>query len=320
MNVNRVTRQNDYQKAADAVSAKGRHKSHQTAGGDFYESLSGNLYGQAANQEEYENTGVQKPEKTTADRSTVMNTSYQYYGITSGIQVHTNGRVDAKAIVECSARNISYAESDYVKTYVEQGFTFKASVNVTAHMVYVEQKYEDGTVKGYEVDYGKLNENSQNPVEQMALEAWNMVKRAMMGDNVFHEIKPGEMLPDEVGGTAEETDKKDIMDMTVEEALAEFYAFIQDRIENGPPKYLIGSEEYSAQEWEKLLEGVDGQLEDIREEIREWIEQRKEQEKEKELLQEKAEGELQQAEMAQTEVKTEAEEMEALIHTLCTEQ
>ena len=65
--------------------------------------------------------------------------------------------------------------------------------------------------------------------------------------------------------------------MTVEEALLEFYAFIEDRIKNGPPKYMIGSSEFSVEEWDKLLEDFDDQLDAIREEMRERIEKLKEQ-------------------------------------------
>lgn len=287
MNVNRITEQTNYQKITNTANVKGKQKANRAAGGDFYESLSENLYGQAADPEENEVVGIAKQGDVVAQqetasataRSTIINTSYQYHSVTSSIKLQQNGMVNARAVVECGARNISYAESDYVKTYVEQGFAFKAKVDITGHYIYVEQKYEDGTVKGYDVDYDKLSEDTQNPIEQMALEAWEMAKRAMMGENVFREIKPEEMISD---GTESE-EEKDITDMTVEEALAEFYEFIQDRIKNGPPKYLIGSQEYSVEEWEKLLEGVDGQLEDIREELREWIEQMKEEDKEAEL-------------------------------------
>lgn len=256
MNVNRVTEQVNYRKTANVTNANGKQKTKQAPGGDFYESLSGSLYGQSAWQRENDTVGSSK----------IVNTSYQYHSVTSSIKVQQNGVVNACAVVECGARNISYAESDYVKTYVEKGFAFKAKVDITAHHIYIEQKFDDGTVKGYEVDYGKLNENSQDPIEQMALEAWEMTRRAMMGDAPFHEIDSEELLPNTEVGVDENEKEKDITDMTVEEALAEFYDFIQDRIKNGPPKYLIGSSEFSVEEWDKLLESIDGQLDDMREE------------------------------------------------------
>lgn len=292
MNVNRITEQTNYQKITNTANAKGKQKANRAAGGDFYESLSENLYGQAADPEKNEVVGIAKQGDVVAQqetasataRSTIINTSYQYHSVTSSIKVQQNGMVNARAVVECGARNISYAESDYVKTYVEQGFAFKAKVDITGHYIYVEQKYEDGTVKGYDVDYDKLSEDTQNPIEQMALEAWEMAKRAMMGDAPFHEIDPKDMLPNAAAGENEEAEEeKDLTDMTVEEALAEFYDFIQDKIKNGPPKYLIGSSEFSVEEWDKLLEGVDGQLDDIREEMRERIEKMKEQALKEEL-------------------------------------
>lgn len=291
MDVNRITQQTSYQKTRDVNHARGKHRSQNRADGDFYESLSGNLYGQGmAEQEENENNGVQKQNQNASERSQTVHTNYQYYGMASAIQLQANGRIDAKAVAECRARDISYAESDYVKICVEQGFTFKAQVDVTAHTIYVEQKYEDGTVKGYDVDFGKLGEESQDPIEQVAMEAWKLVKRKLMGENAFHEIQP-------------------------EEALASFYDFIQDRIENGPPKYLIGLQEYSTEEWDKLLEGVDGQLEDIREAIKEWIEQNKEQAKKQEQ-----EQEIEQSHEDRQQTEEEIRTMEELIWTLCREE
>ncbi|MBO5209691.1 MAG: hypothetical protein J6B68_10160 [Lachnospiraceae bacterium] len=321
MNVNRVTEQTSYQRTTNASNAKGKQKANQAAGGDFYESLSGNLYGQAAEQGEKEAVGIAKQgdaaaqqETAAAARSTIINTRYQYHSVTSSIKVQQNGMVNASAVVECGARNISYAESDYVKTYVEQGFAFKAKVDITSHYIYVEQKYEDGTVKGYDVDYDKLSEDTQDPIEQMALESWEMARRAMMGDAPFHEIDPEEMLPDTAAGeNGEAAEEKDFTDMTVEEALAEFYDFIQDRIKNGPPKYLIGSSEFSAEEWDKLLESVDGQLDDIREEMRERIEKMKELALKEDLEKEDIEQTIAQEE-------AEEDEIEALVNTLCEEQ
>ena len=67
------------------------------------------------------------------------------------------------------------------------------------------------------------------------------------------------------------------------EALLSFYEFIEDRIKNGPPKYMIGNAEYSIAEWDKLLEDFDDQLDDIREELRERIEKMKEEQLKSEL-------------------------------------
>ena len=76
-------------------------------------------------------------------------------------------------------------------------------------------------------------------------------------------------------GGENETEENEAL--TVEEALLQFYEFIEDRIKNGPPKYMIGNSEFSVEEWDKLLEDFDDQLDALREELRERIEAMKEQ-------------------------------------------
>lgn len=125
-----------------------------------------------------------------------------------------------------------------------------AQVDRNSRSVYVEQKLEDGTVKGYEVNIDKLEPGTEDPVERMALEAWEQ----------------------ETAGGGEDAEA-----LTVEEALQQFYEFIEDRIKNGPPKYMIGSSEFSVEEWDNLLEDYDDQLDAVREELRERIEKMKEQ-------------------------------------------
>lgn len=66
-------------------------------------------------------------------------------------------------------------------------------------------------------------------------------------------------------------ESSDDTELDTEKALLEFYEFIEDRIKNGPPKYMIGNTEFSVEEWDKFMEGVDGQIDDIKEETRSRI-------------------------------------------------
>lgn len=45
-----------------------------------------------------------------------------------------------------------------------------------------------------------------------------------------------------------------------------FYERVEEQIKNGPPKFRIGSAEMSEDEWEKLLEKVDANLDAVKEE------------------------------------------------------
>ena len=151
-----------------------------------------------------------------------------------------------------------------------------AQVDVNGRSVYIEQKMEDGTTKGYDVEIDKLKADTKDPVAQMALEAWNV---------------------------AVKEDDSEEKELTMEEALLQFYEYIEDRIKNGPPKYQIGKDEFSITEWNKLLESLDDQIDTIKEEMRERIEKMKEQQMEAERSQKLQidKEELQDAENEKTE-------------------
>lgn len=230
-------------------------KSNRKSRGDFYENLSENLNGQ---------TGKSADTKTTA--GIAVNTAaeaaagkaYQYRNIHSASVV--SGTVNiGEGVAVREAKHISYQESDYVKTFIQSGYTLMTQVNVSERSVYVEQKMEDGTIKGYDVEMDKLNKNAEGPIGQTALEAWEKVK----SENKSEEKTDNEAL-------------------TVEEALLKFYEFIEDRIKNGPPKYMIGNSEFSVEEWDKFLKSIDDQIDDIKEETRDLIERLKEEQEEHE--------------------------------------
>lgn len=253
MKVNGIENQT-YHENMSGAKAKRKNKS------GFYENLSENLNGQSGKSSDAK-AGADTAAKTAANMTAgaVANKSYQYRNILSVAGISGTGNVGEGVAVR-EAKYISYQESDYVKAFAQFGFTLMAQVDVSARSVYIEQKTEDGTIKGYDVDMDNLNSNTKDPIEQMALEAWEKVKS---------------------NGESEEA--SDNTELTVEEALLRFYEFIEDRIKNGPPKYMIGSSEFSIEEWEKFLKSIDGQLDDIREEMRERIERLKEQQEEQQL-------------------------------------
>ncbi|MDE5867000.1 MAG: hypothetical protein K2H31_10440 [Lachnospiraceae bacterium] len=250
MKVNGIENQAYHEKTSIA-------KSNRKSKGDFYESLSENLNGQT---ERSTDTNTATGMDANAAAEAAASKAYQYRNIHSAASI--SGTVNVcEGITVCETKYISYQESDYVKTFIQSGYTLMTQVDVSARSVYVEQKMEDGTVKGYDVKMDKLNENVNDPIGQMALEAWEKVKAE---------------------GESEEDDDNTVL--TVEEALQKFYEFIEDRIKNGPPKYMIGNSEFSIEEWEKFLESIDGQIDDIKEETKEMIEGMKEQQEEEELL------------------------------------
>lgn len=232
----------------------GKSRSTRKSKGDFYENLSENLNGQTERSTDT-NAAAGMDANTAAE--VAASQSYQYHNIHSAAAI--SGIVNVgEGISVCEAKHISYQESDYVKTFIQSGYTLMTQVDVSARSVYVEQKMEDGTVKGYDVKMDELNKNVKDPIGQTALEAWEKVNSE--------------------GESEEDTDN---MALTVEEALQKFYEFIEDRIKNGPPKYMIGNSEFSIEEWEKFLESIDGQIDDIKEETRELIERLKEEHNER---------------------------------------
>lgn len=286
MEINRIEGQTYHENTG---SAKAKSKK----GSSFYENLSENLNGRNLQKSDANtanavaaNTAINTAAANTVSAtsaSAAVNKAYRYHNISSATGTFAGGRTIADGVYESAAKNISYEESDYVKVCMESGYTLMAQVNIDSRSVYVEQKAEDGVVKGYSVDIDKidtdrlnvdktntdkLNGNGTVPIVNAAYEAWQKA-------------------------ASSEEDKEDSeTELSVEEALLGFYEFIEDRIKNGPPKYLIGGSEFSVEEWDKFLESIDGQIDDIKEEVKELIEKLKEQQqKEKQV---EVEGEEQQ--------------------------
>lgn len=239
MNVNGIGKQAYYENTS-------KSKANPKESGGFYEKLSQNLNEKAGTEKEKESASY--------PAGAVTNTAYPYRNVAMKADAGLSGvteseNVSAGAVSACEVRGISYRESDYVKVLAKEGFGLMAQVDMEKRCVYIERKNEDGTYLGYEVDVDKISKDSEDPIEQMALEAWEKEKI----ENVESE------------------------ELSLAEALQDFYEFVEERIKNGPPKYLIGNSEFSVAEWDKLMEGIDGQLDAIREELRERIEQMKEQ-------------------------------------------
>ena len=176
--------------------------------------------------------------------------SVNYPAMASGISA---SGIEKSSIMPCRIQNISYQESDNVKICIEDGCVYKAKVYEERNTIYIEKKSEDGAVEAFEVNIEAIYNTSKNPAELMAAET-------------YEKYKNGESSSVKENFTA---------------ALIEFQQYVKDRIENGPPKFLIGSMEVSIEEWDELLENVDEAIDEIKEEMREHIEKLEQSDEEK---------------------------------------
>lgn len=253
MSLNGVSGQSYFYERMNAGSRKGRK-----AQDNQRDAFSGNLKEMLKDPEE----GMAEADGGVKSRRSVQ-IDYHHGWAAAGIQVRQNGRVSMGAAFECESRHISYSDSDVVRAFVAEGYVLKAKVVADEHMVYIEQVNEDGSVAAYEVNPLKLSENTENPIEQIAAEAWQKTRDILNG-GVFTEWNPNE------DGQEEETAKF----LTFEEMLQEFHEFVEKRIKDGPPKIQIGGSEFSEKEWEQLLKKIDKFIDEYKEELRERIRKR----------------------------------------------
>ncbi len=165
-----------------------------------------------------------------------------------------NGHVTMNAVSEVSVRRIRAEESDHIKGFAAEGYTLKAQVSIDEQRVYIEQKNEDGSYQAYEVNPLLISKDTDNPIEQMAAEAWEKAtKRINAGMGSEHDA--------EDGGES----------FTFEKMLEEFQAFVEKRIKEGPPKIPTGGAEFSEEEWERMLEKIDEIIDEFKEELRQRI-------------------------------------------------
>lgn len=90
-------------------------------------------------------------------------------GVSSGFRVNTAATQETLQAVE--VRHMSYEESDHVRIAVTEGYTLKGKREEGEEArVYVEAKYEDGRVEAYQVDMAKVPGQTEQVIEQFALE------------------------------------------------------------------------------------------------------------------------------------------------------
>ena len=134
--------------------------------------FSKNLKGMSDQRTEEESGGKQE----VLDQKSFNRIDYYYGKTATELMMQWNGSVKMNAVMECGVRYIECSESDYVKSFAAEGFTLKARVEVDMHRVYIEQKNEDGTYQAYEVNPLKVSEDTEDPVEKMAVEAWQKAR------------------------------------------------------------------------------------------------------------------------------------------------
>lgn len=76
--------------------------------------------------------------------------------------------LNQEAVQTAEVRHMSYEESDHIEIAVVEGYTLKGKLD--GHQVYVEAKYEDGRLEAYRVDPAKVQKQTQQRIEQFALE------------------------------------------------------------------------------------------------------------------------------------------------------
>lgn len=167
----------------------------------------------------------------------------------------------SKAVSACEVKNLTAEDADYVEKHLAEGYVLKAKQSDDGKEVYVEQKFDDGTVKAYSVDLDKIDEETGNLIEQAA--------KACVQKN----------------GKEQQTDKD------WHEALEEFAVYVKNRIKNGPPKFATGATQMSVEEWDKLVKNLDDTIDDVKKEQEQELKKRLEKEEQKELDNEQKEHE-----------------------------
>ena len=211
------------------------HKNTKRLTGDFRTSLAGSI-------EKKEENG--REEQKVNGR--VVDIKNFYDAAAAGC---VSGNTASRAVSQCEPKDLSSGDCDRIKVSMEQGCIYKIQINADGQSVYVEQKTEDGAVKGYEVSIAEVSKNSSDRIEKLAMKTWES----------YH----GEHTTEE----------------EFEEALLKFYEFAEDRVKNGQPKIQIGASAISEKDWRKLIEKIDEAISARKAELRERMEKRLLQEK-----------------------------------------
>lgn len=139
-----------------------RKKASAGHGEGFQESLLQNLKNRDQDKLTITDTDTEARKKTE-------NVGVGRIGMTTGIRVNAAAAQGALQAVE--VRHMSYEESDHVKIAVTEGYTLKGRKEDSREArVYVEAKYDDGRLEAYQVEIGKVPENTEQEIERFALE------------------------------------------------------------------------------------------------------------------------------------------------------
>ena len=147
----------------------------------FYENFASNL-------EDRTISGRNKKGKEDSTRASGAN--YHFNKVSAKITFQQSEQFHTDILKKCNVRNLSYAQSEHVKLCISEGCVLKAQVDMDENKVYIEQKNEDGTIQGYEANPLELDKDTQNPIEQMALETWDEAM-TKFSDFVENRIKNG---------------------------------------------------------------------------------------------------------------------------------
>ncbi len=207
-----------------------------------------------------QNTEESGGEQEVSDQKSYNRIDYYYGKTATELMLQWNGHIKMNAVLECGVRHIECSESDYVKSFATEGYTLRARVEADMHRVYIEQKNEDGTYQAYEVNPLKVSEDTKDPVEKMAVEAWQKA-RELFNNGMVKEYNPNQ--------ESEEETEEDLVTFT--KMLEEFHEFVKKRIKEGPPKIPTGGSEFSIEDWEKLMKKIDEDIDAYKAELRERI-------------------------------------------------
>lgn len=160
MDINKIAQTAYYKQAG-----KGKVKE---SANDFAERFLGSLNSKMKNSD----SGVLDKRERVALQSKGISEKEYLYGVSSRVAVSSTRVAVSEAVTECEVRGISYRQSDHVKLCIEKGYVYKAQVDKEKEAVYVEEKDENGLVKGYEVDPNKISEDTEDELEEFSLAAW----------------------------------------------------------------------------------------------------------------------------------------------------
>lgn len=221
------------------------------------EEFAANLLGKAERKTEEDSEDNQDIE----DKKSI-NRIENYYGkVATELMISWNGSVQMDAVIECGVRYMKQSESDYVKSFVSEGFTLKAKIEMDAHRVYIEQKWEDGTYQAYEVNPFEVSKDTEDPIEKTAAEAWRKAEK------LFNEGMAAAYDPDR----RDDGENEDVEIDAFAKMVEDFHVYVKKRLKEGPPKIQIGGSEFSEEEWDKLMRRIDREIDAYKEELRERI-------------------------------------------------